>query len=85
VFGDGTGFATIVTMDQRKNPTVQKFFDYPAQLDSMVDYVNSLQQKKRNGGAVGINQLDAQPMKKLNQLLNFTNNPDKDNWLDKYN
>jgi N-acetyl-anhydromuramyl-L-alanine amidase AmpD len=41
--------------------------------------------KKRNGGSVGINQLDAQPMKKLNQLLNFTNNPDKDNWLDKYN
>ena len=39
----------------------------------------------REGGAVGINQLDAQPMKKLNQLLNFTNNPDKDNWLDKYN
>lgn len=34
---------------------------------------------------LGINQLDAQPMKKLNQLLNFTNNPDKDNWLDKYN
>jgi hypothetical protein len=41
--------------------------------------------QKRNGGGVGINQLDAQPMKKLNQLLNFTNNPDKDNWLDKYN
>jgi N-acetyl-anhydromuramyl-L-alanine amidase AmpD len=37
--------------------------------------------KKRNGGTVGINQLDAQPKKKLNQLLNFTNNPDK-NWLD---
>ena len=34
---------------------------------------------------LGINQLDAQPMKKLNQLLNFTNNPDKDNGLDKYN
>ena len=33
---------------------------------------------------LGINQLDAQPMKKLNQLLNFTNNPDKTNWLDKY-
>jgi N-acetyl-anhydromuramyl-L-alanine amidase AmpD len=44
-----------------------------------------LYNKKRNGGVVGINQLDAQPMKKLNQLLNFTNNPDKDNWLDKYN
>ena len=33
---------------------------------------------------LGINELDAQPMKKLNQLLNFTNNPDKTNWLDKY-
>jgi len=33
------------------------------------------------GGRVGINDLDAQPKKKLNQLLNFTNNPDK-NWLD---
>lgn len=33
---------------------------------------------------LGINQLDAQPKKKLNQLLNFTNNPDKTNWLDKY-
>jgi hypothetical protein len=31
---------------------------------------------------LGINQLDAQPKKKLNQLLNFTNNPDKTNWLD---
>ena len=40
--------------------------------------------KKKNGGTVGINDLDAQPMKKLNQLLNFTNNPDKTNWLDKY-
>ena len=37
----------------------------------------------QKGGTVGINQLDAQPKKKLNQLLNFTNNPDK-NWLDKY-
>ena len=34
---------------------------------------------------LGINDLDAQPMKKLNQLTNFTNNPDKNNWLDKYN
>jgi hypothetical protein len=24
-------------------------------------------------------------MKKLNQLINFTNNPDKTNWLEKYN
>ena len=32
---------------------------------------------------LGINELDAQPMKNLNQLLNFATNPDK-NWLDKY-
>jgi len=36
----------------------------------------------QKGGRVGINDLDAQPLKKLNQLTNFTNNPDK-NWLDK--
>lgn len=36
----------------------------------------------KDGGSVGINQLDAQPKKKLNQLLNFTNDPDKTNWLD---
>jgi hypothetical protein len=39
----------------------------------------------KNGGRTGINDLDAQPMKKLNQLLNFTNDPDNTNWLDKYN
>jgi hypothetical protein len=38
----------------------------------------------QKGGRVGINDLDAQPKKKLNQLTNFTNNPDKNNWLDKY-
>jgi hypothetical protein len=35
-------------------------------------------------GRFGINNLDAQPIKKLNQLLNFTNDPDNTNWLDKY-
>jgi hypothetical protein len=39
VFGEGAGYATIVTMDARKNPTVQKFFNYPAELDLIVDYV----------------------------------------------
>jgi hypothetical protein len=39
VFGEGAGYATVVTMDARKNPTVQKFFDYPSELDLMVDYV----------------------------------------------
>lgn len=35
----------------------------------------------------GINQVDAQPVKKLDQLLNFTNynKPTKGGWLDKYN
>lgn len=37
----------------------------------------------QKGGRVGINDLDAQPLKKLNQLTNFTNNPDK-NWMNKY-
>jgi hypothetical protein len=53
----------------------------PEKAKSMADYVKSLEKPKRNGGRVGINDLDAQPKKKLNQLLNFTNNPDK-NWLD---
>jgi hypothetical protein len=63
--------------------------------DQVRDLLNKLADNSKNkteeypiakkGGNVGINQLDAQPMKKLNQLLNFTNNPDKDNWLDKYN
>jgi hypothetical protein len=39
VFGEGAGYATIVTVDARKNPTVQKFFAYPEELDLMVDYV----------------------------------------------
>jgi hypothetical protein len=39
VFGEGAGYATIVTMDARKNPTVQKFFNYPTELDVMVEYV----------------------------------------------
>ena len=39
----------------------------------------------KNGG--NINDLDAQPIKKLDQLLNFTNynKPTKGGWLDKYN
>jgi hypothetical protein len=69
----------------KKNEEVKFEKISPEKAKSIVDYVSSLQQSKRNGGSVGINQLDAQPMKKLNQLLNFTNNPDKDNWLDKYN
>jgi hypothetical protein len=56
---------------------------------AFIDLMNTIAYKNDSTeipvGKLGINQLDAQPMKKLNQLLNFTNNPDKDNWLDKYN
>ena len=40
IFGDGAGYATIVTKDARNNPTVQKFFSYPDELDEMVEYAN---------------------------------------------
>jgi len=55
------------------------------QMLKLINDVASGKKQKMPVGKLGINQLDAQPMKKLNQLLNFTNNPDKDNWLDKYN
>jgi hypothetical protein len=55
------------------------------QILKLINDVASGKKQKMPVGKLGINQLDAQPMKKLNQLLNFTNNPDKDNWLDKYN
>ncbi len=38
IFGDGAGYATIVTKDARNNPTVQKFFSYPDEIDDMVLY-----------------------------------------------
>lgn len=38
VLGSGAGYATIVTKDGRGVPTVQKFFSYPDDLDSMVAY-----------------------------------------------
>jgi hypothetical protein len=40
--------------------------------------------KKKNGGSV--NQADAKPIEKLDQLLNFTNynKPTKGGWLDRY-
>jgi hypothetical protein len=40
VFGEGAGYATIVTKDARNNPTVQKFFSYPDELDGMVEYTD---------------------------------------------
>jgi hypothetical protein len=37
-------------------------------------------------GGISVNEADAQPIKKLDQLLNFTNynKPTKGGWLNKY-
>lgn len=41
VLGTGSGYATIVTKDSNGQPTVQKFFSYPDELDEMCDYAES--------------------------------------------
>lgn len=41
VLGEDAGYATIVTKDGSGNPTVQKFFSYPDELDEMVEYAES--------------------------------------------
>lgn len=41
VLGSGAGYATIVTKDNAGQPTVQKFFSYPDELDEMVSYAES--------------------------------------------
>ena len=38
IYGDGAGYATVVTKDTYGNPTVQKFFSYPDELDEMAEY-----------------------------------------------
>jgi hypothetical protein len=38
ILGEGAGYATIVTKDFSGNPTIQKFFSYPDELDEMVQY-----------------------------------------------
>ena len=50
------------------------------------EFIESKTKKMKNGG-VSVNNADAQPLKKLDQLLNFTNynKPTKGGWLDKYN
>jgi hypothetical protein len=55
--------------------------------NGMTFYQEGLDWKPRNISRNGsINDLDAQPIKKLDQLLNFTNynKPTKGGWLDKY-
>ena len=41
VLGESAGFATVVTKDTQGNPTVQKFFSYPDELDAMEAYAKS--------------------------------------------
>ena len=41
VLGLGSGYATIVTKDSNGQPTVQKFFSYPDELDEMCEYAES--------------------------------------------
>lgn len=41
VLGEAGGYSTIVTKDAWGNPTVQKFFSYPDELDEMVEYAKS--------------------------------------------
>ena len=76
-------FTKAETPSSKKSQEIKFEKISPEKAKSIASYVKSLEKPKRNGGTVGINQLDAQPKKKLNQLLNFTNNPDKD-WLKKY-
>jgi hypothetical protein len=68
-------------LNKPKNVSLSDINRYKNHIDSL----KKVGYNFKEGGKVSINDLDAQPMKKLNQLLNFTNNPDKDNWLDKYN
>lgn len=42
VLGEGAGYATIVSKDGAGNPTVQKFFSYPDEIDEMTAYAASL-------------------------------------------
>jgi hypothetical protein len=43
VLGTGAGYATIVTKDGSGNPTVQKFFSYPDELDAMAAYAKQFE------------------------------------------
>lgn len=43
VLGMGAGYATIVTKDGNGQPTVQKFFSYPDEIDEMVAYAGQFE------------------------------------------
>jgi hypothetical protein len=84
--GTGMGSALIGFLGQQGDTTYIKPEDYErfAVPKYGKAFIESKVKKQRNGG---VNNADAQPIKKLDQLLNFTNynKPTKGGWLDKYN
>jgi hypothetical protein len=83
--GSGLPSALIGFANQQGDTTYIKPEDYErfAVPKYGKEFIES-KKKQRNGG---VNSADAQPIKKLDQLLNFTNynKPSKGGWLDKYN
>jgi hypothetical protein len=83
--GSGLQSALIGFANQQGDTTYIKPEDYErfAVPKYGKEFIES-KKKQRNGG---VNSADAQPIKKLDQLLNFTNynKPTKGGWLDKYN
>jgi hypothetical protein len=84
--GIGAGSALVGFTNQKGDTTYIKPEDYErfAVPKYGKAFIESKMKKQRNGG---VNNADAQPIKKLDQLLNFTNynKPTKGGWLDKYN
>ena len=82
--GSGLPSALIGFANQQGDTTYIKPEDYErfAVPKYGKEFIES-KKKQRNGG---VNSADAQPIKKLDQLLNFTNynKPTKGGWLDKY-
>jgi len=84
--GIGAGSALVGFTNQKGDTTYIKPEDYErfAVPKYGKAFIESKVKKQRNGG---VNNADAQPIKKLDQSLNFTNynKPTKGGWLDKYN
>jgi hypothetical protein len=84
--GIGAGSALVGFANQKGDTTYIKPEDYErfAVPKYGKAFIESKVKKQRNGG---VNNADAQPIKKLDQSLNFTNynKPTKGGWLDKYN
>ena len=84
--GIGAGSTLVGFANQKGDTTYVKPEDYErfAVPKYGKEFIESKMERQRNGG---VNNADAQPIKKLDQSLNFTNynKPTKGGWLDKYN